>query len=538
MTPWPPPLPPWALRAGYLALTAPRSLRFIAALHRPRAAQRAVLRRVVALAAPSAYGRHHGLDAGDDYEAFSRKIPVVGYEDLRPWIDRQIATGEAVLSREAPLMYERTSGSSGRPKLVPYTPTLMASFNACFVLWVADLMAFGPAFRTGRVFFSVSPAFQEPEQTPSGVPISLADDTAYLSERMQRLFMRCFFTPPTLKQILDAPSYRRALAAVLVAEARLETISVWSPTYLLTVFETIRAEAAAICEDLRRGETGDDEHRIPLPPVSAERLEMIASGAPDWRALWPHLRFVSCWTDAASATFAPAIRRELPGILIQGKGLLATEAPITVPLMNAAAPVPLLDEVFLEFEREDGSVHRLHELRPGEEVKVLVTQGGGLLRYRMNDRVRVEAPVGRTPTLRFLGRDGRSSDLVGEKLGEPFVRAVLAELLGDEGHCSYLVAEAGSSDLPGYVCVSDHPLASEAPDALAARLDAALGASYHYGQARGLGQLRAARVVGRSDAAGEYERAHLARGMSWGQIKFEALIGPPAATTPGAGGRV
>ena len=518
---------PWAYRAGFRALTARRNLRFRAALRCPASAQRTVLRRIVASAAGGDYGRHYGLKAGDDYEAFRRKIPLVDYEELRPWIDAQVASGGPVLCVETPVLYERTSGSSGQPKLVPYTPSLMSSFNACFVLWAADLMASGPAFQTGRMFFSVSPAFQKSERTPTGVPISLVDDTAYLSERMQRLFQGCFFVPPELKKIQDGATYRRALAAVLIAEARLETISVWSPTYLLTLLETIRQDADAILEDLRRGETGGAEQRIPLPPVAAERLEMLASGASDWRALWPKLLLVSCWTDAASATFLPALERELPGVLIQGKGLLATEAPITVPLMGAAAPVPLLDEVFLEFERDDGSLARLHELQRGEEAKVIVTQGGGFLRYRMKDRVRVEARLGRTPTLRFLGRDGRSSDLVGEKLGEPFVRAVLAEVFGNTGHCSYLIADPGDGNMPGYVCVTDHPMGLREPDVLAERLDAVLEANYHYGQARGLGQLRALRVVGRPDAAAEYERRQLERGMSWGQIKFESLVGLP-----------
>ena len=528
----PPTPPPWAYRAAYLALTSRRILGFSAALHRPGATQERVLRRLVEGALGSAYARRNGLQEGDGYEAFRRKLPLVDYEDLRPWIARQVETGERTLTHEAPVLYEQTSGSSGEPKLIPYTPGLMASFNACFVLWVADLMAFGPPFRTGRVFFSVSSAFHERARTPTGVPISLADDTAYLSPRMQRLFQGCFFIPPTLKEIQDAATFRRALAATLIAQAELETISVWSPTYLLTVFETIRADADALVADLRRGETGSPEIRLPLPPVAPERLRMIASGAPDWRALWPKLLFLSCWTDAASSVFLPALRRELPEVLIQGKGLLATEAPITIPLLGAAAPVPLLDEVFLEFERDDGSVGRLHELDLGEEALVVVSQAGGLLRYRMKDRVRAEARVARTPTLRFLGRDGRSSDLVGEKLGEGFVRALLASLLGDEGHCSYLVAQANEGERPGYVCVTDHPEGLRRPQALAARLDAALAESFHYGQARGLGQLQPLRVDGRPDAAAAYERLRLAQGMSWGQIKFEALVGlPPGAPT-------
>ena len=521
----PPPLPPAALRAGYLALTAPRTLRFAAALLRPAAAQDATLRRILAVVAGSRYGRRLGLNETDDYRAFRQKIPRVGYEDLRPWIDEQVATGQSVLSTEAPTLYERTSGSSGQPKLIPYTPSLMGAFNACFVLWAADLVAFGPRFRTGRMFFSVSPALQRPETTPTGIPISLADDAAYLSPRMQGLFGGCFFVPPAIKQIRDGAAYRRSLAAVLLAEARLEILSVWSPTYLLTILDTIRSERDAILGDLRRGRTGTDEVPISLPAVAPERLRLVERGdSPSWTALWPHLALISCWTDGASAAFVPALRRALPGVLLQGKGLLATEAPMTVPLVHSRAPIPLLDEIFFEFESEGGRILRLHELRDGHEYAVVVTQPGGLLRYRMHDRVRAEGRLLRTPGLRFLGRDGRNSDLVGEKLGEPFVRAALAGLLGADGHCSYLVPETAAGERPGYVCVTDHPSAKGAPGALAERLDDALRATFHYAQARALGQLRPIRVDWRADASTHYERIQLARGLGWGDIKFETLV--------------
>lgn len=539
MSAWPPPLPPVALRAGFVALAAPRTLRFAAALRAPEAAQDRVLRRIVGLTAGSRYGRHLGLDPRDGYAAFRRKVPLVDYDDLRPWIDEQVATGAPVLSREPALLYERTSGSSGRPKLVPYPPALLAAFNACFVVWAADLVAAGPRFRTGRIFFSVSPAFQKRETTPTGVPISLADDAAYLSPRMQRLFGGCFFVPPALKHIREGAAYRRALAATLIAEARLEVLSVWSPTYLLSLLDAIHADRDALLADLRRGRTGPADVPIALPRVAPERLRLLERDPVPWTALWPALQLVSCWTDGASAVFVPALRRSFPGVLLQGKGLLATEAPVTVPLLRASAPVPLLDEVFLELEDEGGAPRRLHELKDGHEYTVVVTQPGGLLRYRMHDRVRAEGRVGRTAGLRFLGRDGRTSDLAGEKLGEPFVRAALAATLGAGvpcagdscagdscagDSCAYLVAEAPPGGVPGYTCVTDAPAGAGDPVALADRLDGALRAAFHYAQARDLGQLRAPRVVWRADARAHYERMHLERGFGWGNIKFEALV--------------
>src|SRR2546422_11494220 len=78
-------------------------------------------------------------------------------------------------------------------------------------------------------------------------------------------------------------------------------------------------------------------------------------------------------------SFVEALRHRFPGVLLQGKGLLATEAPITIPLINAPAPVPLVDEVLLELEDQAGRVHPLHEVDDGGVYGVIVTQRGGLL---------------------------------------------------------------------------------------------------------------------------------------------------------------
>lgn len=41
---------------------------------------------------------------------------------------------------------------------------------------------------------------------------------------------------------------------------------------------------------------------------------------------------------------------QFPNVFVQGKGLLATEAPMTIPLIEANGYVPVLDEVFLNLK--------------------------------------------------------------------------------------------------------------------------------------------------------------------------------------------
>lgn len=503
-----------------------RARRFRDGLRAPERAQAEALGRILHLAAGAPYGRCLGVTADLGYHSFAQRVPIVDYEDLRPWIEREAATGVPQLSREPAVLFERTSGSSGRCKLVPYPQALLDSFNACFVIWAHDVLAHGPRFGSCRMFWGMSPALDTGGRTPHGTPISLADDAGYLAPRYQRLLGRLLVAPPGLKRITDGPEYRRALAAVLVAEPGLEIVSVWSPTYLLSILDTITERRSEIVADLRAGRTGP-AGEIALPAGSPRRVAPLADAAIRWDRLWPELKLISCWTDAAAATFLPALRQAFPGALIQGKGLLATEAAMTVPLFDAPAPVPVVDEVFLEFESADGVVRRLHELEEGVEYGVIVSQTGGFLRYRIGDRVQVTGRVERTPCLRFRGRAGGGSDLAGEKLDEAFARTVLAAELGPDGHCSYLAPLRGAgspSGAPGYSCITDHPAGDIDPESLARRLDDALSRSYQYRQARHLGQLNPLRVEYRTDARAAYEACQLGRGLRWGNIKFTALV--------------
>jgi hypothetical protein len=113
------------------------------------------------------------------------------------------------------------------------------------------------------------------------------------------------------------------------------------------------------------------------------------------------------------------LRGRFPNVHVQPKGLLATEAFVTIPFAGNH-PVAICSN-FFEFIDARGQMHQVSELREGEIYEVVVTTAGGLWRYRTHDQVRVTGFAGRTPTLRFTGRIGNVSDLFGEKLSESFV---------------------------------------------------------------------------------------------------------------------
>jgi hypothetical protein len=218
------------------------------------------------------------------------------------------------------------------------------------------------------------------------------------------------------------------------------------------------------------------------------------------------VRLVSCW-----ATGAESLHDRFPNAVIQHKGLLATEAPVTIPLFDAANGfVPVLDEVFLECEDTNGRVCRLEDVAAGEEYAVILSQKGGLVRYRLGDRVRVSRFYRGAPCLDFVGREG-VSDLVGEKLSDGFAREVLATI----APFAVLLPEQRR-----YLIVTDRGDA----EGIAVRAEESLLRSFRYREARHLGQLAPARVVVSPGAPELWLEYFSSKGMRPGDIKPPSLV--------------
>src|SRR5688500_9131763 len=98
-------LVPGVAQAVRLAL-APARGAFVRALGAPRAAQDGALRRILEGLVATDYGRAHRLRSGDGYAAFRDKLPVVGYDDLAPWVERQMREEGSILVPGPVRVYE------------------------------------------------------------------------------------------------------------------------------------------------------------------------------------------------------------------------------------------------------------------------------------------------------------------------------------------------------------------------------------------------------------------------------------------------
>ncbi len=538
--------------------------------------QERVLRRVLARNAATAFGRAHGFAALRSVADFQRAVPVGDYEAHRPWIERAAAGEPAVLTADPVRLFERSSGTASASKLIPYTAGLQEAFNRALHPWVTDVWARNPGVWGGPAYWVITPLSNPAERTSGGLPVGFAADAAYFGGFAARLIGRLMAVPEELRLAPDLASFRYLTLLCLLRATGLRLISLWSPSFLPVLLEGLADWAEPLCRDLHEGtarglatgpglSTGPNDWWARAGQSRPDRAR--ARDVARWLAgfdprapaglgerLWPRLALISTWMDGEAAAALPALRAWFPTVAFQGKGLLATEGAVTIPLGGAPAPVLAVTSAFFEFrEGEEGEtpVHPPWDLEEGACYRVVMTTPGGLYRYELNDIVQVAGRWGQVPCLRFLGKEDAISDLCGEKLHARHVGRLLERWLpSDSG--AFLAPRSASADRPaGYDLflpeqvllalagraparlaesvgsLTDVAAVTAAGEVLAAQLEAGLRENFHYDWCRQVGQLDAPRVVpvpgGPADLRQARAQRLVAAGGRLGTVKFPPL---------------
>lgn len=368
---------------------------------------------------------------------------------------------------------ETTSGSSGKPKNIPYTKSLLGDFQHMFRLWAWDIVVNVP-LQSGTFFFSVSPQAKESR---------LSEDSGYLQSSMRWLMKDLWTIDASKLRKQTHERFMRSLAKHLLARPDLEIISVWSPSYLLVLLSEMQ---------LLKPDWNGDTHEI-----------------------FPKLKIISVWGSAMAERGFQQIRERFPTVLVQAKGLIATEAPLTIPWFRSRSFVPLVEDIFFEFLDENNEVLLLTELTVGQTYEVVITTSGGLIRYRLGDLVRVAQMYGPTPCLEFVGRAGEVCDLAGEKLSECAVRIQLQQFESELGF--YIV-------VPDPVSMRYLVFAERDPQGLISQMDRSLQNIFHYEVARQQRQLDELEAYHLAPLREIYYRWLEGRQMRLGDIKEKCLI--------------
>jgi hypothetical protein len=418
-----------------------------------RGSSEAMLRRIIRNSRESAFGRDHGFSGIRTLADYRRNVAVAGYEAFRPYVDR-MRTGEAdVLFSGKPLLYNVTSGTTDKPKLIPVSPLEFKDVHTSLSrLWLYTTIRDNPAIWKGLNLSIVGAA--EEGRVQDGTPYGSLSGLAYKN------------IPGVLKSLYSVPypvmcieDYLRKYYAVLrfaLAE-NITYLIAGNPSSLIQIHRVIMDQFESLVRDIRDGTIKPDaiteldraakeEIRAALTPDPgrARSLEelMTRHGAQlRPKHYWPDLACVNTWKQGNCRLFIPRLDGYFPeACVIREFGYWASEARAVV-LANdwdqSVLPCHLYHFEFIpETERDVSSPSALeaHEVEPGKRYYLLFSTLSGLYRYDINDVVEVTGFHNQFPMIKFLYKGQGVTSLTGEKLSEEQTILAVNAAAGDTGH--------------------------------------------------------------------------------------------------------
>ncbi|MFI9586184.1 GH3 auxin-responsive promoter family protein [Streptomyces sp. NPDC052236] len=410
------------------------------ALSDARASQDNALGHMLSANANTEFGQRHGFSRCRSVDDFRAAVPIADYPALAPWIEAAAAGAPNVLSADPPVVFFKSSGSTGDSKQIPITREFMRTsfFPFYYAAW-ANFAEHYPeavrrpdatlnlkhdpapavgATRSGRPHLGASQvdfgqAFGEPLSAEPGsrAPWSVLPEFVDPSDHLQRSYVR--LRAAMGHDVRSVIGINPAMVAALPYQ-----LSQWWPRLI---------------KDLHDG-TIDGNPGLTPDPQRARLLQQLAecSGTLLPTHVWPRMELLFCWTTGLASLYLPRLREAFgPKVSALPAPVAASEGFVAVALdRHPSAGSPTVTGGLLEFIdadddiRPDSDTLLFHELAPGGEYHVVISHVGGLYRYALGDVVRVVDRTGGVPRLEYAGRR-TVSDVVGERLRESHVVSAL-----------------------------------------------------------------------------------------------------------------
>jgi len=492
------------------------------------------------------YGKINDFLSIRSVSEFQKKLPVTSYEDYLPFIERIRAGEKQVLTKQTIKRLSLTSGTSSGHKLIPSTNKLTQEFHSALGPWIYYNYKTYKGLSSGTSFWVITPAGDLPE-IKSMVPVEFDEDSNYFGKLAGMVLHPLMAMPNAVSNISDMENYYYVAAYFLLSSPELSLISVWNPSLLGIFCDKIRNFSERLLHDVREGsinpptELTDAELKqlkqfLRVQPKLATRLSKAFEEHPSddqrlWVAIWPRLSLISCWTDGWAGDFLPRIRQLFPGIPVQGKGLMATEAIVSIPFTTGDSVLAATSHFYEFIDQVTGDVLPAQHLKKDTYYEVVVTTGGGLYRYRLNDIIRVTGFYNDLPRFRFIGKKDLVSDICGEKLHEYHVSDALRNVFlrfNIPGEAHFLIPEVheGTGRYLLYIHENNYAASSVDSELLAEELDRELRSNFHYDYCRRLSQLQLPEVVLMNDQV--LKEYMLIKSKRWkpGTVKFPKLEKP------------
>ncbi|XP_030496286.2 indole-3-acetic acid-amido synthetase GH3.17 [Cannabis sativa] len=436
------------------------------------------------------------LNGHSDMKLFKERVPIVKYEDIKPFINR-IANGESsnIISAQPITELLTSSGTSGgQPKMMPSTHEELERKTFFYNLLVPIMNKYVGGLDQGKAMYLL---FVKPEvSTPSGLRARPVLTSYYKSDNFRkRPFNRYnVYTSPDETILCDDTKqsmYCQLLCGLLERDHVLRVGAVFASAFLRAI-KFLEDHWEELCCNIRSAQLSqwisDPTCRnavssLMLKP-NPELADLIETQCRErsWEGIikrvWPKTKFIEVIVTGSMAQYISTLEFYGRGLPLVSTMYASSECffginfkPLSKPCDVSYTLIPTM--AYFEFlpvvapadnnDRKDSItgcsnkeqvVVDLVDVKLGHYYELVVTTFTGLYRYRVGDILRVSGFHNKAPQFRFVQRRNVVLSIDADKTNEEDLLQAVGKAKEVVEAVGFLVTEyssyADTSSIPGH----------------------------------------------------------------------------------------
>lgn len=399
------------------------------------------------------------MKGAKDVHSFKSRVPVIGYNGIKPYVQRIIHGEDSSLLTSHPIteMLCSSGTSNGEPKLMPSIAEDLDRRTFVYNLIMPIVNQYIPGLDEGKAMYLYFVKAEMP--TPCGLPARTVLTSFYKSKHFKgrsRNMPYYDLTSPDQAILCDDSNqsmYCQLLAGLLLRHQVLRLGAVFASAFLRSI-TFLEKNWVRLCNDIRKGKLGpsitDPECQLAMSnmlsspnPCLADEIEGIC-GCSSWKGilcrLWPKAKYIEAVVTGSMAQYIPSLEYYSDGKLPLVCTMYASSEcyfgvnlkPLCDPSEVSFTLLPNMGYFeFIELGKnawsldvdEDEEVPRdkvvdLLQVILGHYYEIVVTTFAGLYRYRIGDVLQVTGFHNKAPQFKFICRRNVILSLDNDKTSE------------------------------------------------------------------------------------------------------------------------
>lgn len=267
--------------------------------------------------ADTEYGRLYNFSAIKSAEEFVSVHPLTRYADYKPYVQKMMAGEQSVLTKEKPVIFGVTSGTSGTESIIPM---LLKQRGVFFLNGVSvAFMCMSQAFPEVVCLSKILKIFYNPAWRMSEAGIKIGPNSSSPSESKKLLHM--YSTPAPAFDILSEPEALYVHLLFGLKDRHLGMIEANFASLVFNAFQRLEEEVANLVRDI---ESGTLNSQLNVKPEIREKLEKLLKPDPVRaqeikkafeeglvgvaKRLWPKLQIIVCGDSGSFTLYGSKLR--------------------------------------------------------------------------------------------------------------------------------------------------------------------------------------------------------------------------------------